>query len=106
MHIIGKSSRAGRPANTTLTDTAAIQATPAGLEQFDSRAWKKLDRRRGRPQGCGSVRRRDARLALLYQEQKSNGEDSTFSKLVRRDQPSLSALCRTWTIDRRAPADR
>ena len=26
-------------------------------------------------------------LALLYQEQKSSGEDSTFSKLVRRDQP-------------------
>jgi hypothetical protein len=26
-------------------------------------------------------------LALLYQEQKSGGEDSTFSKLVRRDQP-------------------
>ena len=25
-------------------------------------------------------------LALLYQEQKSSGEDSTFSKLVRRDQ--------------------
>ena len=26
-------------------------------------------------------------LALLYQEQKSSGEDSTFAKLVRRDQP-------------------
>jgi hypothetical protein len=26
-------------------------------------------------------------LALLYQEQKSSGEDSTFAKLIRRDQP-------------------
>jgi hypothetical protein len=27
----------------------------------------------------------DEGLALLYQEQKASGEDSTFSKLVRRD---------------------
>ncbi len=27
----------------------------------------------------------DSRLALLYQERKASGEDSTFFKLVRRD---------------------
>ena len=39
------------------------------------------------PGGTGEDNFDSNNLALLYQEQKSSGEDSTFAKLIRRDQP-------------------